>query len=105
MQKSQINIKPNIKKRVFWDVNYEDLDFERDKFYVIEKVMNYGVWSDFLELIKFYGKDIIKKEIVKTSFLKKDVLSFVCVYFDLKPSQFKCYNRRQSSNQLWNSNI
>ena len=98
----QTQRKPNIKKRVFWDVNYNDIDFEKDKFYIIEKVMNYGVWSDFLEIIKFYGRDIIKEEIIKSSYLKKDVLNFVCFYFDLKPNQFKCYIKRQSNNELWN---
>lgn len=98
----QTYIKPDIKKRVFWDVKYDDLDFEKDRFYIIEKVMNYGVWSDFLALLKFYGEDTIKKEIVKSSYLKKDVLNFICVYFNLKPNQFKCYNRRQSNRELWN---
>ena len=98
----QVQSKPDIKKRVFWDVKYDDLDFEKDRFYIIEKVMNYGVWSDFLALIRFYGEDTIKKEIVKSAYLKKDVLNFICVYFNLKPSQFKCYNRRQSNRELGN---
>jgi hypothetical protein len=102
METLQAPTKPDIKKRVFWDVRYDELDFDTDKFYVIEKVMNYGVWSDFLALLKFYGKDTIKKEIVKSPYLKKDVLNFICLYFDLKPNQFKCYNRRQLNNQLWN---
>ena len=98
----QVQSKPDIKKRVFWDVKYDDLDFEKDRFYIIEKVMNYGVWSDFLALIRFYGEDTIKKEIVKSAYLKKDVLNFICVYFNLKPSQFQCYNRRQSNRELGN---
>ncbi len=102
MEAIQVQSKPDIKKRVFWDVRYDELDFENDKFYIIEKVMNYGVWADFLALLKFYGEETIKKEIIKSSYLKQDVLNFICVYFDLKPKQFKCYNRRQSNNQLWN---
>lgn len=97
MQARTTERKPNISRLPFWDVKYEDLDYEKDKFFIIEKVLNYGLWNDFVELMKFYGKDTIKKEIVKSAYLKKDVLNFVCVYFDLKPNQFKCYNRRQSN--------
>lgn len=102
MEALQTINKPDIHKRVFWDVRFDDLDYQKDRFYIIEKVMNYGVWSDFLAVLKFYGKETIKKEIVKSAYLKKDVLNFICVYFDLKPNQFKCYNRRQSSQELWN---
>ena len=61
--------KPDIKKRVFGDVKYDALDFEKDRFYIIEKVMNYGVWSDFLALHRYYGEDVIKEEIVKSAHL------------------------------------
>lgn len=100
--KKSNNIKPDISSLAFWDVRFEDLDFEKDKFFIIEKVLNYGLWNDFVELVKFYGRDTIKKEIIKSAYLKKDVLNFVCVYFDLKRKEFKCYNRRQSSQELWN---
>ena len=94
--------KPDISKRVFWDIDFESLDYIKDRFYIIEKVMNYGLWNDFIELVKFYGKDTIKKEIVQSSYLKKDVLNFLCLYLDLKPSQFKCYKHRQSTETHWN---
>ena len=102
MKDNNSNQKPNISRLPFWDVKYEDLDYEKDKFFIIEKVLNYGLWNDFVELVKFYGKDTIRKEIIKSAYLKKDVLNFVCEYFDLKRKQFKCYNRRQSSQELWN---
>ncbi len=93
--------RPNIAKRLFWDVRVENLDFETDRLYVIDRVMNYGGWNDFLEVLRFYGEEIIRSEIVRSSYLKKDVLNFVCFYFDLKPEDFKCYNRRQSHRKLW----
>ena len=93
---------PNIAKKIFWDIRFEDLDYDKDKFFIIEKVLNYGLWNDFLEIIKYYGKDTIKREIVNSAYLKKDVLNFVCFYFELKPTEFKCYTRRQSQEIHWN---
>lgn len=98
----QTIIKPKISKKVFWDVRFEDLDYEKDKFYIIEKVMSFGLWEDFLAIVRFYGKETIRKEIVQSAYMDKEVLNFLCFYFNLKPSQFKCYTRRQSQEAHWN---
>ena len=96
-----ITTKPNIAKRVFWDIDFNSLDYQKDRFYIIERVMNYGLWNDFVEIVRFYGKNIIRDEIVQSAYLKKDVLNFLCFYLHLKPSQFKCYKRRQLTEPHW----
>lgn len=94
--------KPNFANRLFWDIKSDDIDFEKDKFYIIDRVLNYGGWNDFIALLKFYGNETIRTEIVRSSYLKKDVLNFVCFYFNLKPTDFECYTRRQLHQELWN---
>ena len=93
---------PKLSKRVFWDIDFNSLDYEKDRFYIIERVMNYGLWDDFLEVAKFYGRETLRVEIVKSAYLKKDVLNFLCLYLKLKPSEFKCYKQRQSMETHWN---
>jgi hypothetical protein len=93
---------PIISKRVFWDINMDTLDYEKDRFYIIEKVMNYGLWDDFVSVAKFYGKETIKIEIIKSAYLKKDVLNFLCFYLGLKPQDFKCYEQRLLQEPHWN---
>ena len=88
-------------KRLFWDVDIQGLDLQTDQFFIIERVMNYGLWNDFVKLIQLYGKEIVKTEIVKSAYLKKDVLNFLCLYLNLKPSQFKCHKRRQLTEPHW----
>jgi hypothetical protein len=88
-------------KRLFWDVDIQSLNPQTDRFFIIERVMNYGLWNDFIRLIHLYGKDIVKTEVVKSAYLKKDVLNFLCLYLNLKPSQFKCYKRRQLTEPHW----
>lgn len=93
--------KPNISKRVFWDVDFESLDYDKDRLFIIDKVMNYGLWDDFVATVKYYGKEVIRKEIVKSPYLKKDVLNFLCFYLGLQPSDFECYTRRQLQEPHW----
>ena len=88
-------------KRLFWDVDVNSLNAQKDQFFIIERVMNYGLWNDFVELMQFYGKETIRREIVQSSYLKKDVLNFLCLYLNLKPSQFKCCRRRQLTETHW----
>lgn len=91
----------NISPLPFWDVKYETLDIEKDKTFIIGKVMNFGGLSDFKAVIKYYGKETIKQEVVKIPFFQKEVLSFLCFYFELNKEDFECYNRRQLMPQHW----
>ena len=86
----------------FWDVCFDDLEFEKNAVFIMEKVFNYGLWNDQVAIMKYYGSERIRKEVVKGAFFKKKVLRFLCVIFDLEPADFTCL-RRQSNPQHWNS--
>ena len=93
--------RPDITPTAFWDVDFDKIDFERRGLFVMEKVANYGTWQDFINLVRFYGIDRFKQEIVKSAYLKKDVINFLCIVFDLEATDFVCYTRRQSQNLPW----
>ena len=95
--------RPLISATAFWDVDFDKIDFEKRSLFVMEKVANYGTWADFITMVRFYGADRFRQEITKAANLKKDVLNFLCVVFDLSPQDFTCYIRRQSQNLPWNS--
>ncbi|KAA9356682.1 DUF6922 domain-containing protein [Larkinella humicola] len=94
--------RPDISPTAFWDVDFEHLDFEIKSRFVIEKVLNYGLWADITALFHYYGFERVKAEVLEIAYLKKKTLSFCCVIFDLKPEQFRCYTRQQSSPAPWN---
>jgi len=102
MQQTNSTIKPDISSLAFWDVDFEKINFEKNSLFVMEKVLNYGLWNDIIELIKFYGEDRIRREIVNATYLSKEVLNFVCFYFRLSPDDFKCYKSRQLQSPHWN---
>ncbi|HSV12279.1 MAG TPA: hypothetical protein VLI68_15985 [Hanamia sp.] len=55
---------PDISHKAFWDVRFSDIDFEKHSLYVTEKIFNYGTWKDQVAIMKFYGLQQIRKEIV-----------------------------------------
>ncbi|MDO8366545.1 MAG: hypothetical protein Q7T20_07115 [Saprospiraceae bacterium] len=91
----------NISKTAFWDVDFSKLDFENRSLFVIEKVLNYGLWSDIVEVFRFYGRNRIRQEITQASYLKKTAVSFLCLLLDLKENEFKCYTKTQSNLGHW----
>ncbi len=66
------------------------------------KVFNFGTWNDQVEIMRFYGLQRIRKEIINASFLGKTVLSFLCVILHLDKTDFKCYKRMQLNPLPWN---
>lgn len=92
-----------ISKLPFWDVDYVSLDVERDCLFILEKVFNYGLWADYRAVFSLYGQARIRQEIVWASYLKKDVLAFLCLILDLQPNDFKCFTKIQSLPLLWDS--
>lgn len=92
---------PNLSPTAFWDVAFDQIDFEADSLFVMNKVVNYGLWADILEVFNYYGLERVRTEIVQAAYLRKTALSFLCVILDLTENDFKAYQRRQERNPIW----
>jgi len=93
--------KPPISKKAFWDIRFDEIDYEKNSLQVMEKVFNYGDWNDQIVIIKFYGLPRIRKEIVNAGYLRPPVVSFLCAILRLKKTDFKCYTKMQSQPLPW----
>ena len=60
---------PKIRPFLLWDVKIENFDFIVNRQLVIQRACSLGNFSDFKEIVRFYGLDIIKKELVKLASL------------------------------------
>jgi hypothetical protein len=93
---------PGISKKAFWDVSFENLDFEKSSLFVMQKVFNYGGWDDQIAVMRYYGLDRIRHEITQASYLRQPVLSFLCTILQLQKTDFECYIKMQSNPLPWN---
>ncbi|MEW4925240.1 HigA family addiction module antitoxin [Algibacter sp. 2305UL17-15] len=68
--KSMPNIS-NVRKELFWDTNFDDIDWIKNKRAVIKRILERGNESEINEIILFYGRTTILKEIksIGTSYL------------------------------------
>ncbi len=86
----------------FWDIDLNNFDNQRNRRLIIERVFTLGDLDDLKVIIRFYGIDIIKKEIVKAGNLDKKTLAWASIYLDIPKTHFKCYTKRQSEKTHWN---
>lgn len=91
----------NLSKVIFWDTNYDTINWGNKARYVIEKVVMYGTVEDWNAIKAFYGMNRIKTETLQSRDLDAKTLSFLSCIFKIPKEQFRCYTERQSQPQHW----
>lgn len=93
---------PNLKKRLFWEFRYSEIDWAREYAAIIERVIERGTEEEWEELILFYGKEKVVNTLkYDANYLADETIQEVCKYFDLQPSQLKSFVRKQSLPRHW----
>lgn len=95
-------ISEKLSKHLFWDMNANLLDKEKNKTIIIERVFNRGDINDIKIIISQYGLETIKQEIVKAGFLDKKTLNWVSSFLNIPKTEFRCYKKTQSKKVHWN---
>jgi hypothetical protein len=93
--------KPILSKQAFWDVDMNKIDYQKNAAHVVEKVIERGKAEDFDNLLKFYGFDQVGKLALKASWLSDISINFCCILFNVKPTDFKCYEKKQLNRAHW----
>jgi len=95
-------INPQFSKFLFWDTDYEKVDFEKNARYVIEKVVMFGNIRDWRMLQNYYGMQRIKEVVVMARDLDPKTLNLLSLIFNVPKKEFRCYNYIQSNRIHWN---
>lgn len=89
-------------KHLFWDVNISDVDIDKNSKYVISKVLQYGLFSDWKKIVKIYGINKIAETATTIRELDRKTASFLSVISDFNKPDFQCYSTKQLTVQHWN---
>lgn len=93
--------KPQFDKRIFWDINFDNLDVDKRANFVIERVFDRGDVEDIRTCRRYYGDIKVTKVLMNAKFLSEHTLQFVSTLFDLPISEFRCYKQRQLTPTLF----
>ena len=90
-----------LSKVIFWDTDYDRIDWDKNVRYVMERVVMYGQLSDWKAIRAYYGLDRIRTELLQSRDLDPKTLSFLSCIFEIPKEQFRCYNTIQSNPGHW----
>ncbi|RZS98483.1 DUF6922 domain-containing protein [Cecembia calidifontis] len=90
---------------LFWDMDSKALDVIQSKKLIIERVLEYGLIEDWKLLQKIYGLEEIKHVALNMRSIDDVTLSFLCHFFDLEKTDFRCYTGKQSIPSFWEFRI
>ena len=86
----------------FWDTDFNKLDEIKSKRLIIERIMSYGNLHEIKLIKDFYGLKEITSTLCNLNYIDYKTLNFVSLLFHIPKSKFKCYTRKQLTDQPWN---
>ena len=87
---------------LFWDLDKDRLSEETHRRIIIERVLNLGNLSEFREIVKFYGLEMIRKEICQAGESDPKTIAFIESFLKVNKEKLRCYNKQRSIPSFWN---
>jgi hypothetical protein len=85
--------RPNLSKFLFWDTDMRKLDYESRVSFILERVFTMGMQEDEWKVNKYYGKERIRKEVVKCKSLDKKTMNYLSIFYEIPKKEFACYRK------------
>lgn len=65
-----------LKKSLFWDVDREKLSCEKDWFFIIERILEFGDIDDFFRMKETFPEEKVREVVLKSRIISKRTCSF-----------------------------
>jgi hypothetical protein len=101
MKSTSFDIK-TLSPHLFWDVDIKKLSFEDNKGFIVKRILEYGLFSDWIELNMSLNIDEIADAVSTVRELDYKSLSFIAAISKRPKEKFKCYTTQQSTPPHWN---
>lgn len=94
----------SISPTLLWEYDLSHFDWWKSRKIVVQRVIERGWLKDFYAAFNLYGGIDGFREIIKEvpSLSPRD-MNFVCITFDLKKEELRCYTRKLLRDQLLKS--
>lgn len=92
----------DLSPHLFWDIDKNTLSPEGSKKIIIERVMEYGLISDWNWIVSVYGKEKLLETAMQLKNLSKLSANFLSTVFNVEIEKFACYKNNQSAHNFLN---
>ncbi len=93
--------KPIFHKRIFWDTDFEAIDYDKNYRSVIERVFERGDVEDYRQCYKYYDEKLIEQVILNAKFLPEHRTYLAAVVINRPVNELRCYTLRQLNPGLY----
>ncbi|GAP72893.1 hypothetical protein SAMD00024442_5_7 [Candidatus Symbiothrix dinenymphae] len=88
-------------KYLFWEMNVSTLDMDKHAAWIVERVLDYGSWSDVKLIRDYYGMEKLREIAMGIRSMHPESLSFIATVTHTPENQFRCYELLQSKDTYW----
>ena len=88
---------PILDKRIFWDVDFDKIDYDKKWKTVIERVFDRGDINDIKKARRYYGDEKVIEALTSAKYLFDETINFCSTIFEIPKEKFKCYILKQSN--------
>ncbi len=89
--------KPELNKQIFWDTDFNKIDYDKSWQSVIERVFDRGDIDDIIQVRRYYGDNKIIEALTSAKYLFDETINFCAGIFDIPKEKFRCYILKQSN--------
>ena len=90
-----------VRKEILWDIDLRELNPDKNKVLIIERVLSYGNLEELKFIFKYFGIEIIRQTVKNIGYLDPKTFEFVTSYLKINQEEMKCYIKKQSAIQHW----
>ena len=91
----------SLSNSLFWDVNRQTIDDEKNRGYVIQRVLERGGLNDVRLTVAHYTLPVVVDEAKHFKSLTPKALAFIACISNTPREEFACYTTKQSSVAPW----
>jgi hypothetical protein len=96
-----VKSKPIFEKRIFWDVNFELIDYDAKANWVIARVFERGDVEDIRQCRRYYGDEKVTEALLNTKYLPEHRIHLASAVTGKPLNEFRCYILRQLNPELF----
>ncbi len=94
-------LKPIFNKRIFWDVDFEKIDYDSKANFVIERVFERGDVDDMRNCRRSNGDEKVTEALLNAKFLPETTIYLASAVINKPLKDFRCYRLRQLNPTLF----
>ena len=84
---------PSYLKKYFWDTDFEQLDPDKNRSYILSRVFEYGDTKAVKWALQYFPQEDIKKTLRESRALSPKSGNFWALFFGLDKTNLRCFQK------------